>query len=178
MGNTISKELAQQLFEQYSHYVLNVAYMLTQSQSLADDVTQETFLRIFKYYYTFDPSKPIKPWIYKITLNTVREIKRKQRWLTFFEKLPERKKWDKDIESKLMKQEEEAIIMKALNKISHKHKEIIILYYFEDFSIKEISEILSIPLGTCKSRLHHALKKLKRELNQNDMKLGGESYEV
>ena len=57
------------------------------------------------------------------------------------------------------------------------YKEALVLYYFGDFTLKEISEILSIPIGTCKSRIHYAIKKLNK-LCKNQLVLnGGEIYE-
>jgi RNA polymerase sigma factor (sigma-70 family) len=79
----ISKEKAEAVFREHSQYIYRVALFLTSSRSLADDITQETFMQIFRQYHKFDISKPIQPWIYKITLHTTRNILRKQRWLHF-----------------------------------------------------------------------------------------------
>ena len=173
----ISQERAEQLFNEFADYIFKTAYMLTQSQVLADDVTQESFIRIFRHYYTFDETKPIKPWIYKIVLNTFRELKRKQKWLIFSDSLPDQEKANIKIEEELIKKEAEKELLAFIGKLPDKNKEVVILYYFEDFSLKEISEILSIPLGTCKSRLHYAIKKLNKLCRQNLFWVGGQSYE-
>ena len=175
----ISKAKAEEIFVEFSDYIFKVAFTLTHSQFLADDILQESFIRIFKNYHTFDESKPIKPWIYKIVLNTFREIKRKQKWLIFKEHLPESKEANYlKVEDQLIKEEVEKELIVSISKLPDKYKEALVLYYFEDFTLKEISEILSIPIGTCKSRIHYAIKKLNK-LCKNQLVLnGGEIYET
>lgn len=172
----ITKEKAEELYIEFSSYIFNMAFLLTRSQSLSDDITQETLLKIFKYYHTFDESKPIKPWISKITINTIRELKRKQRWLVFTDFLPIQKDAEDSFENKLIQKETKDFLIDAISKLPNKYKEIIVLYYFEEFTLKEISEILRIPLGTCKSRVHHAIKKLNSKFNVS-LYLGGRTYE-
>lgn len=174
----ISQERAEELFHQFSDYIFKTAYMLTHSQVLADDITQESFIRVFRHYHTYDEAKPIKPWIYKIVVNTFRELKRKQKWLIFSDSLPEDKGNDSlPFENSLIKKETEKVLSEAVNKLPNKYKEVVILYYFNDFSLKEMAEVLSIPLGTCKSRLHYAIKKLNQTCQQDVLLIGGHSYE-
>lgn len=174
----ISKAKAEEIFNEFSDYVFKTAFMLTNSQFSADDIVQESFIRIFKNYHTFDESKPLKPWIYKIVLNTFREMKRKQKWLIFSEQLPDRKEDYVKADDQLIKQEVEKELITSISKLSDKYKEVLVLYYFEDFSLKEISEILSIPVGTCKSRIHNAIKKLNKMCNDQFVLNGGEIYEI
>ncbi|HWI47139.1 MAG TPA: RNA polymerase sigma factor [Rummeliibacillus sp.] len=175
----ISQERAEELFNEFSDYIFKTAYVLTQSQILADDITQESLIRIYKHYHTYDKSKPIKPWIYKIVLNTFRELKRRQKWLIFKDFLPENEENEHvKFEDELIKKEIKKELLDAIRKLPSKNREVVILYYFEDFSLKEISEILSIPLGTCKSRLHYSIKKLNKSCKQNLLWIGGHSYET
>jgi RNA polymerase sigma-70 factor (ECF subfamily) len=90
LSNELSKEKAETIFKEHSNYIYRVALFLTQSKELADDITQETFIQVFRKYYTFDSSKPIQPWIYKVTLNITRNMLRKQKWLRFIGQLPEK----------------------------------------------------------------------------------------
>ena len=80
MTQTISKEEARQLFEAHSALVFRMALLLTRSRTLADDVVQETFIRIFQKYHLYDPAKPIQPWICQIAMNVTRNLLRKNRW--------------------------------------------------------------------------------------------------
>lgn len=175
----ISKAKAEEIFNEFSGYIFKTAFMLTHSQFLADDIVQESFIRIFKNYHTFDESKPIKPWIYKIVLNMFREMKRKQKWLIFSAQPPENKEVHYlKVEEKLIKQEVEKELIASISRLPNKYKEVLVLYYFEDFSLKEISEILSIPIGTCKSRVHYAIKKLNKLCKDQLVLNGGEIYET
>lgn len=131
------------------------------------DVTQETFLQVFKKYHTYDSSRPIEPWIYKITVNTARNTLRKQRWLSFTSQLPDSTDFD-GIDNQILKNEEEMELWKAINQLSQKCREVVILHYYLDMKLHEVAYSLGIPLGTCKSRLHYALSTLKKQLVQHD----------
>ena len=66
---SITKECAEQLYNEYSVFVYKIALFLTKSRAIAEDVTQETFIQLFKKYHLYNLNKPIEPWIYKITIN-------------------------------------------------------------------------------------------------------------
>ena len=106
MNNEISKEKAEMIFKEHSNYIYRVALFLSKSKELADDITQETFIQVFRKYYIVDSSKPIQPWIYKVTLNVTRNMLRKQKWLKFIGKLPEKTSLDL-VETTVLKTEEE-----------------------------------------------------------------------
>ncbi|NLD49411.1 MAG: RNA polymerase subunit sigma-70, partial [Clostridiaceae bacterium] len=58
----LSKEDAERIFEEYSNSIYRFALFLTKSRMMADDITQETFIQVFRKYCTFDATKPFKPW--------------------------------------------------------------------------------------------------------------------
>jgi RNA polymerase sigma factor (sigma-70 family) len=178
MGD-ISRDQAESIYKELSSYVFRVALFLTKSKTLADDITQETFLQVFKKYDSYDPSKSIKPWIYKITLNITRNTIRKQKWLGLFSETPEKDSIDL-VEGSILKNEEEEELWKEINKLSSKCKEIIVLHYYSDMKLNEVSSTLGIPLGTCKSRLNTALTSLKKHLAKSNFNIsfeGGNVYE-
>jgi len=163
----ISKQTAQKLFEDHADYVFKTAYMLTRSTTMADDITQDTFLRIFEKFHTYDGSKPIKPWLYRVTLNVVRNAARKQKWLSFFQSPPDRSSANQ-VEDLVLETERERALAYELERLSLKSKEMIVLHFYHEFTLTEISAILSIPVGTCKSRLHTALNALRKQLPPNE----------
>lgn len=179
MTADISKEKAEAIFREHSAYVYRVALFLTKSKALADDITQETFLQVFRKFSRFDDSKPIQPWIYRITLNTTRNMLRKQRWLYFVGEVPETTDL-KSMENTFIKSEEARELWKEINKLALKSREVIVLHFYCGMKLKEAAEIIGIPLGTCKSRLNQGLKTLRKNLPENDIIMlsqGGDIYE-
>ncbi|MBB6674924.1 sigma-70 family RNA polymerase sigma factor [Cohnella nanjingensis] len=152
------------MFIAHSPYVYGIALMLTRSKTLADDVTQETFLRAFQKYHLFDAAKPIRPWLYRITVNLTRNLLRKQRWLTFFGQMPEEARTDyASLDELLLRTEREQELWQAVNRLSKRRREVVALHYYVGLPLQEAAYILDIPLGTCKSRLHAALKQLRMD---------------
>lgn len=131
MVNKITKEQATLIFHEYSSYVFQTALLLTNSRTLADDITQETFIQVFRKFYTFDPTKSVKPWIYKVTLNISRNIIRKQKWLKFTGFIADI--IDKEnVEENILKSEEEREISNEIAKLPLKSKEIIVYIFMLD----------------------------------------------
>ncbi|MHC0035300.1 RNA polymerase sigma factor [Pseudoneobacillus sp. C159] len=164
METKIIKEEANRIFNEFSPYVYRTALLLTKSESLADDVTQETFIKVFKNYHSFDKTKPIKPWIYKITVNTFRNMHRRQRWLKFIGFVPDMPTEHNTVERSILQGEQNQEICNQIARLSTKSREIIVLYYYAELKLIEVASILDIPIGTCKSRLNRALKELRKQL--------------
>ncbi len=180
MKKEISKEVAEKLFHEQSAYVYRIALFLTKSKLLADDITQETMIQVFRKYHLYDAAKPITPWIYKITLNITRNMIRKQRWLKFIGIRPDPGSTD-ITEQTILKNEEEKELFRLINNLNFKSREIIILHFYNGMNLTHMSDILGVPLGTCKSRLNNALKTLRRQLPENNFILsgkGGNIYET
>jgi RNA polymerase sigma factor (sigma-70 family) len=176
----ISKEVAERIFKEQSEYVYRVALFLTKSKVLADDITQETMIQVFRKYHLYDSAKPITPWIYKITLNITRNMLRKQKWLKFIGIRPDSRSSD-ITEQTVLKSEEERELFRMINNLNLKSREIIILHFYNEMNFTQISDILGVPLGTCKSRLNNALKTLRRLHPGNDyliLNKGGNIYET
>lgn len=64
----ITEQQAKDMFEVHSSYIYGIALMMTKQRVLADDITQETFLRAFAKYHLYDPSRPLRPWLYRIAV--------------------------------------------------------------------------------------------------------------
>lgn len=182
MGRELSKENAERIFAEYSHFVYRVVLFLIKSPELADDITQETFIQIFRKYHLFDPAKPIKPWIYKIALNTTRNMLRKQPWMKFVAEMPEARASERGlepVEEAVLKSEADQELWRAIMSLRLKNREVIILHFYSGLKLHEVSDALGIPVGTCKSRLNAALNALRKRLPklESDLFQGGELYE-
>ncbi len=172
LSDSITQAQAEEIYSANSAYVFRAAMILTKSRVLAEDAVQETFLRVFQKFDAYNAEKPLLPWIYKITVNVTRNLLRKQKWLTFIGDAPESGGVD-FVEASVLKDEEGRELWAAVNELPLKHREIIVLHYYCDMKLKDISDILAIPLGTCKSRLNSALNSLRSSVSRPDTLEGG-----
>jgi RNA polymerase sigma factor (sigma-70 family) len=169
----IEEAKAERIFREYRDYVYRTALLLTKSRSLADDITQETFIRLLSKYDRYDDSRPIKPWIYTITMNVCKTVMKKQRIVKCFSFFSNEIDSDQinSVEKSFLKSDDMRELWRAVNSLSWKSKEIIVLHFYSEFTLKECSIILGIPLGTVKSRLNTALRQLRRLELQGELDL-------
>lgn len=136
-------------------------------KSEAEDLLQDTWLKALKHYNKYDATKPFDKWLYSICVNTYKNTINS----AFFRK---RKCFQNDEEERLFfssieditedNREDYLELHKAIRSLSKNHRIVIVLYYFKDYSIKDISQIMNIPTGTVKSRLSTARSQIKRRL--------------
>lgn len=180
MHDGCAREHAQLLFEEHSQFVFRTAFLLTKSKSMAEDITQETFIRVFKKLPTYDSVKPMRPWIYQIVLNITRNLWRRQKWLTFMGNVPDTAHPD-TTENLIIRGEESEYLQKAIDGLTLKSREVVVLHFYLGMTLNEIASVIDVPLGTCKSRLHSALQALRRGLdnaNTSGRTPGGETHET
>jgi len=134
---------------------------LTQ-QHLVEDVFQETFLQLFTSRASFDTSRPLKPWLFTIAANKAKDALRKQQRTaatpigTIAE--PQEMSFDDVLHTLTLERDETAArVRQIIADMPENLRQILILAYFNKFSYKQMAQILSIPIGTVKSRLHTAV---------------------
>lgn len=164
MNEKISQEQAEAIFRDYSNQIYRTALFLTKSPTLADDITQDTFIQVYRKYHTYNRDKPILPWIYRIALNMTRKTIRRQKWSFWAREIPDDKGFN-SVEDTVLRNELDRELWQEINKLTHKSREIIVMHYYSGLKLSEIAAILNIPLGTCKSRLNSALSSLGKQLN-------------
>lgn len=157
------------LFREHEAGVYKLALSIVDDSAEASEITQRTFLSALKAMPSYREKQTFKAWLYKIVVNHSRSYLRKRRTI---EKLQRTLTWIFRIEYErqvlpedvVIQNEKEAILWKSLNQLDDKHRIVIVLRYFHDLSVREISEILSINEGTIHSRLHSARDKLRASL--------------
>ncbi len=166
-----------ELFKKYQESVYRFAYYLTQNRIEADDLFQETWLRAVKYLPTSSSIRDFKAWILTIVINLHRDELRKKRIRKIFSPLrSERSNQENthleklDVESYHIGINESdrvdigLALDKAIAKLPMKQRRVFILKEIEGLKHAEIGEMLGAPMGTIKSLLHKAIKKLQQEL--------------
>ena len=155
---------ARVLLERYQKPLFGLLYRLTGNAADAEELFQETFVRALRAGRSYDSSRRFKPWLYTIGVNLARDRSSRMRHranpeLRAGEDLPERDQTDH--EGRII---DRADVARALAELPDAQRDVVLLRYFEGRSEPEIAEALEIPRGTVKSRLHHALLKMKDAL--------------
>ena len=146
-------------------------------QDLVEDVFQETFLQLFTSRESFDPARPLRPWLFTIAANKAKDALRKQQRtaaipigtvadsqeMSFDDVLNTLTSVNVIPYDNLEKSETASYVRKIIADMPENLREILILAYFDKFSYKQIAQILSIPIGTVKSRLHTAVGRFAKE---------------
>ena len=146
-------------------------------QDLVEDVFQETFMQLFTSRDSFDQSRPLRPWLFTIAANKAKDALRKwQRTtavpigtiadsqdLSFDEMLNTLSSDNTMPDEELEKAEITLRVAQVIEEMPENLREILLLAYFQRFSYKQMAEILSIPIGTVKSRLHTAVGRFAKD---------------
>lgn len=155
------------LYEEYHLMLYKTALLILGNVHDAEDVCQETFVSIYMNINSLKEVDKLKPWMFSILKNSAyKKYKNKKR------EFPDEHILFK-IDNKVTESYEEEFevkseLMDSLMKLTPKHREVIVLFYYNDLSIKEIAEVLHVFEGTVKSRLYIARRKLKKELERTD----------
>lgn len=155
------------LYDRYRHMVYRITLGITGDPDAANDLSQDVFLRLYRYADHVDPSRPLEPWLYRMSTNLAYTwVKRNRRWLQPLEDLVD---WlsagsGNTPHEHAEKNEDWEQVQKALQNLPLQQRVVVVLYYLSDLSVIEISEVLEIPTGTVKSRLHYGRLGLKKIL--------------
>ena len=146
-------------------------------RDLVEDVFQETFLQLFTSRESFDTSRPLRPWLFTIAANKAKDALRKQQRTAAvpigtiaesqemsFDDVLNALSADTTMPYEKLQESETASQVRAIiANMPENLREILILGYFNQFSYKQMAQILSIPIGTVKSRLHTAVARFGKD---------------
>ncbi len=162
------------LVERYTAPIYNLAYRLLRDPMDAENVTQETFLRIVLSLERIRSDAPFKPFLFRIAINLCRDAARKKRPLLFsdLDSAAPRADADEDASAaiaddaptsweRLEEQELHARVRDAIDTLPPKYQLVIALRYVEDFSYAEIAQALDLPLNTVRTHLRRAKQQLR-----------------
>ena len=152
-----NKEAFKRLIEANKKYLFNIAISILGNEDDAGDAIGETIINAYESIKNLREPKFFKTWITRILINESKKILISRGKVISIEEYQQ--------ERMNSYQDKENIDLKnAIKKLSKEHYDVIMLFYYNDLKINEISEILSIPEGTVKSRLSNAKNKLYQEL--------------
>jgi RNA polymerase sigma-70 factor (ECF subfamily) len=155
------------LYNRHRNLVYRTALAITGDVDTASDLLQDVFLRLYRFADRIDRSRPLEPWLYRMTTNLAYTwVKRNKRWLhslddlaewlvgtgknTLLETVEHNDDWDQ--------------VQNAVTKLPFPQRVVVVLYYLNDLPLQEIADILEVPVGTVKSRLYYGRLALKKSL--------------
>ena len=162
----VSEQEMERLMEQYGDAILRMCYIYLKDYQLAEDAAQETFIKAMRFYDSFAQQSSEKTWLSKIAINSCKNIMR-TRW---FKSRPApleelRGHAQPDEIHQLLERDS---VSGAIARLSTTDKEVILLYYYQELSVKQIAEILGKNENTVTQRLHRARNRLKCVLAEVD----------
>jgi RNA polymerase sigma-70 factor (ECF subfamily) len=169
-----------EIYDRHRHLVFRTALAICNDPEAAADLLQDVFLRLHRFAARIDPERPLEPWLYRVTANqTYTWVKRHPRWSHPLEEIAE---WlssgVKFSPQYITEQDDESKrIQAAIAKLSLPHRVVVVMYYINDLSLHEIAEILEIPEGTVKSRLHYGRRALRNQLGLDSLSIRETGYE-
>jgi len=165
------------LYRRYERPVFGVLLRLAAGRrALAEEWLQEAFTRVWLGASTHDPSRgEVRPWIYKIALNTARSELSRKRYRTLHVSLdeagldlPDERAGEKRVTARLDEARRAEAVAVALRELPDFMREVVVLRCSHELSFAEIAEVTGAPEGTLKSRFHRAVAALREALAQGE----------
>jgi RNA polymerase sigma-70 factor (ECF subfamily) len=164
-----------ELVRRYQDRLYNTVYRLLDNAEDAQDVVQEAFLSAYQSLAGFKGDSLFFTWLYRIAINTAISLKRKQRVAVSISagtQVPE--PVDGSVYGQpghaLEQAEEERRLQNALNRLSVEHRTVLIMKDMEGQKYETMAEVLRVPIGTIRSRLHRARVELREVLEQDEQR--------
>ena len=161
---------------EFAPQLYSAALRMTRNPADAEDIVQETYLKAYRAYDTFEAGTNLKAWLYRILTNTyINKYRKQQRRpsevelgelqdLYLFKRLGEPSGASESAEQAVLDEIVDLDVKQALESLPDHFRMPVLLADVEGFSYKEIAEILDIPIGTVMSRLHRGRKALQKKL--------------
>ncbi len=165
------------LVERYGRHVYNIAYRMAGNDADAQDLSQEAFLRVFLALRRIDPTAKLESWLYRIVTNLYIDMlrRRPKTWVDSLDAPVSTPKGGEvmrevvdptaDPEGAVLNARLDINVQRALMDLSVELRAVVVLSDIEGYSYEEIGEMLRVPVGTVKSRLHRARKALQDRLS-------------
>ena len=176
------KAAFEQLYEKYNKPLFRLVLGVTRDHAAAEEILQESFVRLYQHAHKLDPERPVMPWLHRVAINlSYNWLVRDRMRFTSLDNLVEH--WHMrltnrvDVDKEVEARERINVVRHAIARLDFDQRVVIVLFYMQGLSLAEIAETLDVPIGTTKSRLHYARKALERMLRADAQFIGEVSYE-
>jgi RNA polymerase sigma-70 factor (ECF subfamily) len=148
------------LYDEYSGALFHFSRNYLADPHDASDIVHETMMEVWRNAARFEGRSSIKSWMFTIARNKSIDRNRKGRRLHYTDSIPESEDEGVDPAEAMEASQDQDLIRSCVKKLSDSHRSVIHLVFFQNLSYQEVSDIEGIPVGTVKTRVLHAKKKL------------------
>ncbi|TFD94364.1 sigma-70 family RNA polymerase sigma factor [Jeotgalibacillus sp. R-1-5s-1] len=161
--------LMDELMQRYGQDILQLVYSYVRNTELAEDLTQDIFVKCYQSLHTYKGSAQLRTWLWRIAINHCKDYLKS--WYNNKVIVSESEtaftgEGYEGFEQTVIQQEEDQQLALAVMELPVKYREVIYLFYFEERAIKEIAMIIGVKENTVKTRLRRAKELLKEELEE------------
>lgn len=168
--SAVSKEqIISQLMQDYGDDTLHLVFTYVKNLATAEDLTQEIFLKCFERLEQFNHQSSIKTWLYRIASNHCKDYLRSwhYRRIVLNERIAnETPSNSKYIEEEVISKKEEQYLSSAVMSLPVKYREVVVLHYYEEMTLPEISIVTKVNVNTLKTRLKRAKELLRNKIKK------------
>lgn len=156
------------LFYRYRDGIYRLALAITKDPQAADEIVVDTFARAYRALARLEPDDTLRPWLYRVAINE--SYDRRPRGIVPASSLDDAAEevaaGEERSPSALAEREEtRRVVLGALETLDEKHRTVVVLHYLSELALAEIALVVGVPVGTVKSRLHYALRRLRTHLS-------------
>lgn len=161
----------------FQHRLYHVCFRMLSNRQEAEDIAQEAFVRAYMNIHTFDQKRKFSTWLFRIATNLCIDRIRKKKpdyyldanvpgteGLTMYSQIAADEELPEDVVERMETQER---IQYEISRLPDKYRTVIVLRYLEELPLKEISDILELPLGTVKTRIHRGRGVLRKQMGNS-----------
>ncbi len=170
------------LVDRYADAITNLCWRYLGSQEEAEDATQDVFLKAYQALEQWEPKAKFKTWLYRIAINHCLNLLKRRQKVSFqslsirnSEKdegiLSDPPSREEDAETGFIKKQRQRTIQNLIRELPINQRHVIILFYYQNLSYKEVAEVLNISINSVESRLFRAKQNLAKKIQRLDWKI-------
>lgn len=165
-GKDEKNALLEQAMEAHGEMLTRLAMTYVKNRQIAEDITQDVFVRAFEKIEDYRGDATYKTYLCKLTINRCHDHFRSWHYknaqvIDWWERLVQP---SRDIDEQVSSREEASDLGKAILSLPLRYREVIVLYYYQEFDVQEVANLLSISDNTVKTRMKRARERLKNML--------------
>jgi RNA polymerase sigma factor (sigma-70 family) len=171
LSDTDKDELLERIMDEYAERLTKLSYNYLRDWGTAQEVVQDVFVTCYKHLNEYDQIHSYKSWIYRVTINRCKDKLKSsflKRFIFNIDLLTNMNSMEATPEDKLLKDKEAEFLSTSVLSLPVKYREVIILFYYEEMSIDEISSLLNVNPNTIKTRLKRSRDLLKNVLESGE----------